>query len=281
MEFTVDKGLAPEEQSSLCAFMKHGLERGLGRSTLVNTIPSAAADIFRFEPNGPNRAPEGNMLLQQTKDTIRRLTAPSKPKLPVSRDQLLLMAKGCTVKALDIRDMCMLVFMFMGWFRESEATALRESDVRLELLEGVSQGESLVITIETSKTDKFHKGATVVMAGCPGHKLCPVSWYKRYMECRAQGATFFTQGGKQGRGGPLGPTKPNFVIKDWLQRIGVNPKGYGSHSLRRGGTTAAMQAKVRTHLIKRHGRWSSDAVYLYMVDDIHEKLGVSRMVAGM
>ncbi len=155
MEFTVDKGLAPEEQSSLCAFMKHGLERGLGRSTLVNTIPSAAADIFRFEPNGPNRAPEGNMLLQQTKDTIRRLTAPSKPKLPVSRDQLLLMAKGCTVKALDIRDMCMLVFMFMGWFRESEATALHESDVRLELLEGVSQGESLVITIENPKRTSF------------------------------------------------------------------------------------------------------------------------------
>ena len=38
---------------------------------------------------------------------------------------------------------------------------------------------------------------------------------------------------------------------------------------------------VKTHLIKRHGRWPSDAVYLYMVDDIHEKLGVSRMVAGM
>ena len=39
MEFVVDKGLAPEVQSSLCAFMKHSLERGLGRSTIVNTIP--------------------------------------------------------------------------------------------------------------------------------------------------------------------------------------------------------------------------------------------------
>ena len=281
MEFAVDGGLAPEVQSSLCAFMKHGLESGLGRSTLVNTIPAAVADIFRFEPAGPNRAPEGNTLLKQTKDTIKRLTAPSKSKSPVSRDQLLAMVAVCTGKALDIRDMCMLVFMFMGWFRESEAMALRESDVQLELLEGVAQGESLVIAVDKSKTDKFHEGATVGLAGCPGHKLCPVSWGKRYMECRAKGATFFTQEGKQGRGGPLGATKPNFVIKDWLQRIGVDPKGYGSHSLRRGGTTAAMQAKVRTHLIKRHGRWSSDAVYLYMVDDIHEKLGVSRMVAGM
>jgi integrase len=281
MEFTVDKGLAPEVQSSLCAFMKHGLEKGLGRSTLVNTIPSAVADIFRFEPGGPNRAPEGNALLRQTRETIRRLTAPSKSKSPVERGQLLLMVELGTQKTLDVRDMCMLVFMFIGWFRESETTALQESDVQLERLEGVSHGESLVLTIRKSKTDKFHEGATVVLAGCPGHGLCPVAWYKKYMACRANGPTFFTQEGKEGKGGPLGPTKPNFVIKDWLQRIGVDPKGYGSHSLRRGGTTAAMQAKVRTHLIKRHGRWSSDAVYLYMVDDIHAKLEVSRKVVGV
>ncbi len=60
---------------------------------------------------------------------------------------------------------------------ESEATvtALRESDVRLELLEGVSRGESVVLTNEKSKTDKFHQGATVVLAECPGLWLCPVT----------------------------------------------------------------------------------------------------------
>ena len=280
MDFVVKRGLDPVVQSSLCAFMKHGLEDGLGRSTLVNVIPAAVADIFKFEPDGPNRAPEGNALLKQAKDTIKRLTAPSKSKSPVTRDQLSLMEEVCTEKPLDVRDMCILVFMFIGWFRESEAMALLEEHVQLELLEGVSQGESLVLIIEKSKTDKFHQGATVVLAGCPGHKLCPVAWYKRYIKCREKGRTFFTQEGK-GRGGALGPTKPNFVIKDWLRRIGIDPKGYGSHSLRRGGTTAAMQAKVRTHLIKRHGRWSSDAVYLYMVDDVHARLEVSRKVMGL
>ncbi len=95
-------------------------------STLVHTIPSAVADIFRFEPGGPNRAPEGNALLKQTRDTIRRLTAPSKSKTPVERGQLriLLMVELGTRKTLDVRDMCMLEFMFIGWFRESEATAL-------------------------------------------------------------------------------------------------------------------------------------------------------------
>ena len=54
----------------------------------------------------------------------------------------------------------------------------------------------------------------------------------------------------------------------------------GSHSLRRGGATAAAKAKVRTHVIKRHDRWASDAVYLYIVDAIEEQLGLSAAVLG-
>jgi hypothetical protein len=34
------------------------------------------------------------------------------------------------------------------------------------------------------------------------------------------------------------------------------------------------------HVIKRHGRWASDAVYLYIVDGIEEQLGVSAAVLG-
>jgi hypothetical protein len=29
------------------------------------------------------------------------------------------------------------------------------------------------------------------------------------------------------------------------------------------------------HVIKRHGRWASDAVYLYIVDSLEEQLGLS------
>ena len=53
---------------------------------------------------------------------------------------------------------------------------------------------------------------------------------------------------------------------------------YGSHSLRKGGATAAAAAKVRTHVIKRHGRWLSDAVYIYIVDPVGERLEVSKAV---
>jgi len=67
-------------------------------------------------------------------------------------------------------------------------------------------------------------------------------------------------------------------VKRWLKRIGVNPKEYGSHSLRRGGTTAAAK-NVPTHLLKRHGRWRSDAVFLYIEDDLAQQLSVTANLA--
>ena len=58
----------------------------------------------------------------------------------------------------------------------------------------------------------------------------------------------------------------------------MDPKPYGSHSLRRGGATAAAEHKVRMHVLKRHGRWLSDSVYLYVVDDLEEQLSVSATI---
>jgi hypothetical protein len=39
-----------------------------------------------------------------------------------------------------------------------------------------------------------------------------------------------------------------------------------------------MLAKVNLHTTKRHGRWKSDAVYLYMVDDMEARLNLTRAV---
>jgi integrase len=73
---------------------------------------------------------------------------------------------------------------------------------------------------------------------------------------------------------------PNHTVKRWLGKIGVSSVGFGSHSLRRGGATAAAKARVQMHVIKRHGRWASDAVYLYIVGGVGEQLGVSAAVLG-
>ena len=103
--------------------------------------------------------------------------------------------------------------------------------------------------------------------------------YFRYMALRRNSKFFFHQVPKESLE-PLASTSPCHLIKAWLKRINVDPTGYGSHSLRRGGATAAAAALVRFHVLKRHGRWKSDTVYLYIVDGPEEQLGVSQAVLG-
>ena len=233
----------------------------------------------------PTRSSDGNnVLLKQVKETIRLLTPKPGQKKPVTRDQLLQVVEAMKpdTDATEVRDICILVLLFVGFLRESEAMRLLFEDVSIMVQEedGMDLGESLVLILRKSKTDRYSVNATVVLAACPGHKLCPVMWARKLVGWRCPGARFFTAtGGGKPVGSALADTTPCFIIKKWLEKIGVQDTSmYGSHSLRRGGCTAAMLAKVKLHTIKRHGRWSSDAVYLYMVDNVEAKLNLTRAV---
>ena len=285
LSFCKDRKLGITAQSSLCLHMIEECKRGLSRGTLTKTIPAAVSDTFRFGSKSPTRSLDGNnVLLKQVKETIKRLTPKPGQKKPISRDQLLQMVEAMKPEgdATEVRDVCILVFMFVGFLRESEAMQLLFSDksIMVQLEEGMDLGESLVLIIRKSKTDKYSENATIILAACPGNKLCPVMWAKRLLRWRCPGARLFTgTGGGKPMGSALADNKPHFIIKKWLKVIGVQDTSrYGSHSLRRGGCSAAMLAKVNLHTIKRHGRWKSDAVYLYMVDDMEAKLNLSRAV---
>jgi integrase len=260
--------------------MKHTLEsRRLARSTLVDVIPSAVGNIFKFlQGPSPTNDGERNALLRATKYTIRRLTTKSVSKLPILKAQLEKMVRLCPNTAMDIRDIFLLILMFMGFMRESEAVGLQAANVWTEVMENGQ--EVLFVVIKKSKMDQFGESATIVLGGSPGNILCPVMWYKAHMAHRIPESPHLFHKVDRQQGGPLKAATPNHTIKKWLRSIGVDPKRYGSHSLRRGGATAAARAKIRTHVLKRHGRWESDAVYLYVVDDMTERLSVSAAMLG-
>ena len=280
-----EQKLSMTAQSSLGLHLVEEHKRGLSRSTLTKTIPSAVGDAFRFSGLNPTQSPDGNnVLLEQVKETIKRLTPKGAQKRPVTRDQILSMIEAMkpVEDGTEVRDICIMVLLFIGFLRESEAMQLLFEDVSIMIQkeDGRTLGESLVLILRKSKMDQYSENATVVLAACPGHTLCPVMWSKKLIGWRFPGPTFFTgTGGGKPVGSALVNTTPNFVIKRWLKKIGVlDTAMYGSHSLRRGGRTSAMLAKVNLHTIKRHGRWKSDAVYLYMVDDMEAKLNLTRSV---
>ena len=276
-KWCVKQSQDPLKAESLCDFIRDGLEvRNLSRSTLTSVIPSAVEDLFKFHNTSPTR--DSPKLVSAMKKCIRRLTKPSVPKLPVLRKHLEAMANIAKLNLKETRDILILVLMFAGLLRESEVVALLANDVWVVKAEK-SDTMVLYMVVRKSKTDQYSENATVVVSGYPGSPICPVMLYFRYMALRRNSKLFFHQVPKESLE-PLATTSPCHIIKAWLKRINVDPTGYGSHSLRRGGATAAAAALVRFHVLKRHGRWKSDTVYLYIVDGPEEQLGVSQAVLG-
>jgi site-specific recombinase XerC len=274
LKWCADRRLPSEDPAVVSAFIRYMLEdRKLSRGTINNTVTSAVADIFRFSKFAPTRDP----LVVACKKVVVSMTDASVGKKPLSREQLVQMVGRATPCEKDIRDIFMFILMFGGLLRESEVVGLKKAEVWL--VDDEIEGEVLYISINKSKRDQEKRGATVVLAACPGSPLCPVKWFKLYSQVARSTTSFFHS--TFATAAKLANSSPNGILKKWLAKLGVSveeAKLYGSHSLRKGGATAASAKRVRLHLLKRHGRWSSDAVFIYVVDPLVARLEVSRAV---
>jgi integrase len=271
--FTEKEVLNPHDPVSVASFMRDCVERPkpLSRSTVTKVIPSAIADLYRYDTFSPTRDP----LVKQAKKVCVSLTTPSKPKLPVTPAMLVQMAKRATPNEISIRDVFMFIIMFVGFLREEEVTSLKVEDMWIGKLAGVEE-EVLFVCVAKSKTDPGRNGAIMVLAACPGSFICPVKWYRLYCKVRRSTTHVFHCADKEAS--KMAKSTPNGLLKKALTGLGIDPKPYGSHSLRRGGATAAAAYQVRTHVLKRHGRWASDAVYLYIQDPGETRVAVSRAI---
>ena len=119
----------------------------------------------------------------------------------------------------------------------------------------------------------------MVIAAGLGTKLAPLAQVEMYLariEAHPEAKFFFHSMRKPYK--KLSAKTPNSILKKWLVRIGVDPKLYGSHSCRKGGATAAASKKICKRVLKRHGNWRSDAVDIYIHDDVDELLTCSEAI---
>lgn len=60
-----------------------------------------------------------------------------------------------------------------------------------------------------------------------------------------------------------------------IEKIGLDPLLYTSHSFRRGGVSFAFKSDVPSELVQLHGDWRSDAYKKYLAFSIEDKLLVA------
>jgi len=165
---------------------------------------------------------------------------------------------------------------------------MRGLDVRLkcegESAQASGQPDRLDVQFRKTKADQAAFGCVRThyrVADGPGRKLCVVEAIGRMREAFPE------------RRGPEGPL-PLFrwrsgalVRREDLQKVlgraaeavGLPPARFRSHSLRIGGASAMLHATNQFDLVKRFGRWSSDAVHGYLHESAEQWRGLAEKMA--
>ena len=123
------------------------------------------------------------------------------------------------------------------------------------------------IFIRKSKTDQHAKGDYVSIVKNNNHVICPVLITLHYLKKMSikSGYLLPTVKGKVFTNNAL--LCYNTALRDLrkcLTKIGIDPSGFGEHSGRRGGTTAAFSAGASVNELMLQGRWKSqDMPHLY------------------
>lgn len=275
-------------------------KRGLSNlATMSGKLPSIkrmmAAVTFFHKLNGFPSPASGlgcSLLMRGIK---RKLFIKPKRASPLSSDIVKKLVDSligqdlfCTsyydVSLRDWRTAASCVLLFAALCRFDDLCKIRASDISFE-------ANKASIFIPRSKTDQIGEGHVVSVAAS-GSDSCPVFLLKAYVrrifwEAAVEGRIYegplFPSLGRRRVQGPLGacftslpvaspaPFSYKGALADFraaLSGIGLDPKSFSLHSGRRGGATEAVINGCDLLLLKRQGRWRSDACPQLYVDDV-------------
>jgi integrase len=192
-------------------------------------------------------------------------------------------------KGLYLRDQAFLVLLYFGFLRRSETLALRLGDISVRR---TPEGRLyLHLLIRKSKTDIYSEGVELCIAYSSQSGIAVfllVQLYLDYLKLwsvspqEALFQSFVDKSERPVTTSSLGKDALSARLRYYLKLVaqenpglGLDVTTYASHSLRRGGVSAAWQCDVGRELLKGHGRWSSDAIDLYLHAGLDTKLTVT------
>lgn len=192
------------------------------------------------------------------------------------------------------RDTCLLLFGFAGAFRRSELVALNVGDVNLHPSDG------LHLTVSRSKTDQEGQSQIKALPYGRAPQVCAVCAYVDWVQLllaperedvlrlliqRPEGHTCSGDSalhellaaaadlplfprldwtGAIARGSRLSGQAVNDVVRRRLKAAGVNPTGFGAHSMRAGFITEAIRSGATDRQVMRQtGHKSTATIAVY------------------
>ena len=187
--------------------------------------------------------------------------------------------ESCSI--LNLRTFTMMVLSFAGFFRYSEVSELKCCDIEWH-------DTYIKLFVEKSKTDVYRDGHWLLIAKLQS-PICPVKMLNLYIsrtelnknseEHLFRAMTWLKKQNKhilKKQDKPISYSTARTNMLEMIDKIGLDKKLFGLHSLRAGGASAAANEGVPDRLFKRHGRWKSEkAKDGYVKDKLSELLSVS------
>jgi hypothetical protein len=205
----------------------------------------------------------------------------SSPRTAITIDNLVALRSGLNLNSFtDARDWCAYLFAFFGLLRVGEYTngSLRMADFE-------RKSDRIRLTIPYSKT-ALRPVQIDIAARSDSLDPCSAldNLLRFYPSCLLKPSASSTSTSSSSSPSFSSISSPLFLLAPcpgsnplsdqiFSQRLrslisrcitNVDPRQFAGHSFRRGGATALYLAGVPEADIKRHGRWKSEAVRLYM-----------------
>ena len=229
----------------------------------------------------PTHHPFPAMIIESCK---RRFQKPKVQKLHLSvHDMSKLCQKldGPNRTIRQVRFLTIALLAFAGFLRFSEVSNLTIQDVKF-------CQTYLTLSINKSKTDQHWMGEQTYIART-GKTTCPVKALETYFTTACLYSNLphmfiFRKIVRKNNKALLSSDNVkvsyNATRLDFLhlfQGILPDPKKYGLHSFRSGGATTASNNGIGSTLIKKHGRWSTDAANnLYVRQEKNQLLNITK-----
>ena len=228
-------------------------------------------------------SPTDRAFVQATLQGLRRMWCkPVQKRKPITIEILADMVQDTNShpSLSNLRLTTFSLLAFAGFLRFDEAIYI-SCDVMV-------MKEMAKVSLPRSKTDQLRQGHEVLIART-STPTCPVAMLECYMvaaEVTLTSDLYLFRGICKGKAGEklrprgcLSYTTVRELFRKKLVDLEHSPEGFGLHSLRARGASAAAQAGIPDRLFKQHGRWSSDSAKDGYIEDSKENcLSVSKNI---
>ena len=248
----------PVKPHLLALYLQHLAEQSKSKAA----VEEACNALSWIHSSAGLTPPLSDLFVKATLEGLQRsLAKPVVKKEPITVETLEAIVQDAegsrTLTDLCLATTCLLGFS--GFLRFSELINLRSCDFKMA-------EEMMMIKFRHSKTDLWRQGDEVVVART-ANKTYPAARLECYMqvtgmswedECFLFRLIQATKNGQKLRkSGKVSYSCLREAFKK-ISDLGLRPEEFGLHSLRAGGATAAVHAKVLDRCFKRHRRWKSE-----------------------